>query len=806
MTALVRDAVRQIRRHPVLSATAVVSLAVGLTINAAAFSVLDALLFRPLPIRDPAGLVRVIDGRSGNLSYPQLRDLTDGVHALTGLAAYQFAGTVFDDGSGRPEIVSLGLITANFFETLGVGAAAGRALGAGDLADGAAPAVTLSYDYWQQRFNGDPAVVGRTVWLNKRPWTVVGIMPRGFAGTQPLFAPAVWMPVEMGMRQGRSRDARTDRWYSVYARVADGATIDEATAEVAAIGQRMAHDHPDTDQGLHLRATYETTARRGDLAVAITLAICLLSLPLVIGCANVAGLLLGHAESRRREVAIRLSLGASRWQLVRQLLAETALWSVLAIGVALVIAAWLVRLAPALMPPFPVAFNLDFRIDARIAAVSAAIGLAATLLAGLAPALVASRADLTTLAKGTPALSGRRGHRLRSTLVVGQVAVSFLLVLLAVLFGASLVNAEHTDTGLPKASMAFMSLSPTAFGYDRPHAMAFYDEVVDRARHRPGIEAAAYARHIPLNALYGGGLMQGIAIPGVAPPPGQTVLEIRQNVVSPGYFATMGIAIERGRDFTSADTEQAARVIAVNETMARAYWPDGNAVGRGVDLVDVATGDRTPATVVAVVGDTKYLSLKETTPPYLYLPLAQRPAGEMTLVARGSLTETALASALRDVVRQLDPNMPPVDLLTKSQHLQRALFGERALAGAVTVLGSISLVLAVVGLYGVVAFAVTRRTRDIGIEMALGASVGRVVSSTMKMGARITAVGVLIGGAVALGLAQLFSGVLYGVTALDPVVVGAAILVTAAITMLATFVPARRAGRVDPVVALREQA
>ncbi len=806
MIALVRDAVRQIRRRPVLSATAVLSLAVGMTINAAGFSVLDALLFRPLPIRDPAGLVRIIDGRSGNLSYPQVEDVAREVHTLTSVAAYQFAGTMIDDGSGRTEIVSMGLVTANFFDTLGVRAAAGRALGVMDRAGDAAPAVTISYDYWQRRFNGDPAAIGRTVRLNRKSWTIVGVMPQGFAGTQPLFAPAVWRAVETDAQQGRGRESRADHWYSVYARLAGGATIDAANAEVASTGNRMARAHPDTDQDLHLRAAFETTARRRDLAVAIALAVVLLSLPLVIGCANVAGLLLGHAESRRREVAIRLSLGATRWQLVRQLLAETAVWSALAVGASLVVSSWVLRLAPALMPPFPVAFNLDFRIDARIAVVSAAIGLAATVLAGLAPALMASRTDLTPLAKGTAARSGRRSYRLRSMLVAGQVAVSFLLVLLATLFGASLINAEHTDTGLPDSPMAFMSLSPTAFGYDRARARAFYDDLLERARGRTGIDAAAYARHVPLNSMYGGGVMQGIAIPGVVPPPGRAVLEVRQNVVSPGYFDTIGISIERGRDFTVADKEGAARVIAINDTMARTWWPGGDAVGRSVDLVDISSGERTPATIVGVVSDAKYLSLEEATPPYLYLPVAQQPAGEITLIARGSMTEAALASALRDLVRQIDPAMPPVDLLTKSQHLRRALFGERALAGGVTALGVVSLVLAIVGLYGVVAFAVARRTRDIGIEMALGASAGRVVSSTMKMGARITAVGVAVGGLAGVGLAQVFNGMLYGVTALDPGVVVSAVAVTGIITMLATFVPARRAGRVDPVVALREQA
>lgn len=801
---LAREACRLIRRRPVMSAAAVLSLALGMTINAASFSVLDALLFRPLPIRDPAGLVRVTAGQRSDLSFQDFEDLASASQTLQGVAAFQLAGAIEDDGSRSPEVVSLGLVTANYFSTLGVNAVRGRVVGEIDRAAGAAPAVAISYAYWQGHFAGDPGIVGRAVRLNTRPWTIVGVLPEGFAGTQPLFAPAVWMTTDAAVRNGRKLGTRTERWYSVFGRLASGASIEAARAEIAGIGQRLAHDHPDTNLSVKLTADFEKNVRVRDFSVAIAVAIVLVSLPLIIGCANVAGLLLGHGESRRKEMAIRLSLGAARGQLVRQLLLETSVLSALALTASLLVAAWLLRLAPALLPPLPISFNLDFRIDARIGAISAAIGVAATLMAGLVPALVATRSDLATLIKSSSSLSGKRGDRLRSVLVTGQVAMSFVLVLLSALFGTSLINAKNQNSVLPASSLAFAALSPGAFGYDAAHVQLFYEALVERARERPAIGAAALVRHVPLNSLYGGGATQSVVIPGVEPPNGQSSLAIRQNVVSPGYFATMDIPLVAGRDFSTLDTMNGARVIIINQTMANLYWPGGDAVNRAITLVDNTSRTRVPATVIGVAHDSKYATLNETTPAYLYLPLTQYRAGEMTLITRSALDEDRLAALTRDLLREIDPAMPPVELNTKSQHLRRALFGERLLAGVVTVIGSISLLLAVVGLYGVVASAVARRTRDIGIEMALGATSRRVVMSTMVTGARLTAVGMLIGGALGIGLARLFAGALYGVTALSPRVLGSTLIITALVTIAATFVPARRAGRVDPIVALRE--
>jgi len=803
MTAFLRNAFRIVRRNPVLASVAILSLAIGMTINAAAFSIIDLLLYKPLPIRDAAALVRVTGDRNDNLSWPVFEDLRRDSRTLKGLTAYQFAGTVFEDGVGSPEIVALGLVSANYFATLGVDATVGRALGDPERSGNAAPAIVISHRFWQQRFGGDRGVVGRAVTLNTRPWTIVGVLPEGFDGTQPLFAPAVYQAVETAIQFGRKAGERTEPWYALYGRLAPGATIEQARAEVTGLADRIRKDQPATDADLTLNAQFEHKVRMRDLSVAVTLGVILLSLPLVIGCANVTGLLIGHAESRRREVAIQLSLGASRGHLIRQWLLQTATLSVLAIVVSLLLAAWLLTLVPALLPSLPGLFHIEFHLDARIVALSGLLGVLVTFAAGLLPALSASRTDVATLAQSVSPLDRRRNW-LRNALVVGQVAVSFLLVLLATLFGVSLINAERSDTGLPASSMAFAAVSPGAFGYDGPKGGAFYDELVDRARQQRSIDAAALVSHVPLNSLYGGGAQQGVMIPGVDPPPGQTMLKVSRNIVSSGYFNALSIQLMSGRDFDRSDVRAGRRAVIVNETFAKTYFADGDATGRAIDLVDITSGDRQPSTIVGVARDSRHLTLKETPKPYLYLPLSQTRAGEMTLVARGSGDETALAATVRETIRAINPALPPVELITKTQHLRRALFGERALAGSVTVLGSISLLLAVIGLYGVVAFSVTRRTRDIGIEMALGATPGQVRARVIRQGMRLTLIGMGIGGALGLIVTSMIAGGLYGVHATDLTTIVVAIACTLPVTLAATHFPARRASRIDPMQALRE--
>jgi predicted permease len=502
--------------------------------------------------------------------------------------------------------------------------------------------------------------------------------------------------------------------------------------------------------------------------------------------------------------------------LARQLLSETALLSALAVAASLLCAWWILHLIPAVLPPLPIEVNLDLRIDTRIGLATVAVALAATMLAGLAPALMAARTDLTPIIKGhegTAVAVGRRRITLRNALVTGQIAVMFLLLESGALLTVSLFNANRTDPGFAPGAMAFATVAPGAAGYDRPRSAELYRQLIARVRQLPGVEAAAFARHVPLNSFSGSGAPVQVVIPGQQPPPGRDAFPIRNNLVSAGYFDTIGARLLRGRDFDERDRAGGERVAVINETMARTYWPGDDPIGRRVTLINIGAGgaagalagsDSEACVIVGIVQDTKYLSLRETAPPYMFFARSQRSAGEITLIARGRGDERALAGQLRQTIAALDPELPSVDIITRSEHLRRALFAERTLAKSAAGLGGLSLVLAVVGVYGVVAFFVSRRTREIGISMALGATPAQVMRQVLRFGAKLTGAGILIGGGLGVLLGWALAGNLYGVSATDPRMFLAAAIVTWPVALAATYLPARRAARIDPIVALRE--
>ncbi|TAK13416.1 MAG: FtsX-like permease family protein, partial [Acidobacteria bacterium] len=470
---------------------------------------------------------------------------------------------------------------------------------------------------------------------------------------------------------------------------------------------------------------------------------------------------------------------------------------------------WILRVLPALIPPLPIEVNLDFRVDLRVGLATSAVALAATMLAGIAPAFTATRADLSSVLKAaTPgaATSGRRRGGVRQVLVVAQLAVMFLLVEMAALFGLSLQNAARTDTGFAPGAMAFADLAPGAAGLNRAQAADAYQSLIDRVRALPNVDAAAYARHVPLNSIYGGGAAERVVIPGHVPPPGATAFDIRQNVVSPGFFSTIGTPLIRGRDFSTLDRADSALVTVINETMARKFWEGQEPIGRRLELLG-ASGTQDPSRQVVIVGivaDGKYNTLRETPPPYMFFPMSQVGSGEMTLIARGRGDERALASALRAEIIALNRNIPSLEILTRSEHFHRALFLERALAGSTIGIGSVSLGLAMVGMYGVMAFAVVRRRREIGIEMALGASRGHVVRSVIGSGARLALTGIAIGGSLGLGAAGLLGNAVYDISPLDPRVFLIAAAITLPLALIASAIPASRASRIDPVQSIRE--
>jgi predicted permease len=820
----VRYALRVFRANPALFATAVLSLAIGIGPNSVLFSVIDAVGFRPLPIRDPVNLisVRSASTRGGpddslgtqGVWYRDYVEIRDRVGAFEAVGASGLAGFGLSGGAEAAEVVTGAMATASYFPTLGVRVLLGRTfLPEEDRTVGTHPVVVISERLWRRRYLSDPAVIGRTVRLNSTACTIVGVLPAEFAGTEPILAPDLWVPTmlwpTLSGGAAATLEAKDGRTFTVVARLRDGVTIAHANAEVAALGLSLAEREPDSHKDWRLVAEYEQAARRRRLGTIGTLSLAAVDLILLLACANVAGLLLGRAEARRAEVAVRVALGASRSRLVRQLLTESALLSLAGAATGALLALWLLRLVPSLVPAMPLSINLDFRLDLRVLAGTLAVALLAAPLFGLFPALLASRPDVVPLLKGAATGGDRRVRHLtpRNVLAVGQIAVSLALLVSSALLARSFLNQRSIDPGFVPRPMVFSTLSPGAAGYDRVRTREFYRRLLERLAATPGVERATMVRHLPLNRLFGGGAAAEIEVPGYQAPSEAEPLRFGFNIVETGYFEAMGIRLLRGRDFRATDGPGAHGVVLINQTMARRFWPDEDPVGRHVV---VATGsDRTSrreCEIVGVVQDGKYLSLSEAPQPYFYVPYAQQPWGEMTVVVRVAADPRAMAGVLRRQVAELDRAMPIMQVTTIDEHMQTALMGQRAVAVLVGVLGGFGLLLSVIGLYGVVAFLVSRRTREIGIRMALGARQADVVRDVVLYGARLAAVGTVAGlGLAAAAMSGLGHDAVYGLSRFDPLTyagTSALVLLTA---VAASYAPARRAARVDPIASLRSE-
>ena len=820
----VRYALRVFRANPALFATAVLSLAIGIGPNSVLFSIIDAVGFRPLPISDPGGLVSVRSAKANGesedslaiqgVAYRDYVEIRDRVGAFASVGAAARAGFGLSGGSEPAEVVMGAVATASYFQAMGVSARLGRTfLPEEDRVVGAHPVVVISERLWRRRYLSDPAIVGREVRLNSTTCTIVGVLPAEFAGTEPVFGPELWVPTVLWPTLSGGAAAtiedRGERAFAVVARVRDGVTAAQAETEVATLGAALVERDPDNHQNWKLVAEYEQAARRRRLGKIGTLSLAAVDLILLLACANVAGLLLGRAEARRPEVAVRVALGASRWRLVRQLLTESVLLSLAGAVVGALLGFWLLRLVPSLIPAMPITFNFDFRLDLRVAAGTMLAALAAAPVFGLFPALLASRPDVVPLLKGAGPGSGGRVRHLtpRNILAIGQVAVSLALLVTAALLGRSFLNQRHIDPGFQPRPMVFSMMAPGAVGYDGARTREFYRLLLERLSATPGVERATMVRHLPLNSLFGGGATADVEIPGFTVPAGADPLRFRFNIVETGYFEAMGIRLVRGRDFQTSDGPDAQRVVLINETMAKRFWPNEEPVGRylGVSVGRPGAGPR-QCQIVGVVQDGKYFSLNEQPQPYFYLPYAQQSWGEMTVIARVATDPRTMAREFRRIVADLDRAMPIMQVTTIDQHMQTALMGERAVAAMVGALGGFALLLSVVGLYGVVAFLVSRRTREIGVRMALGARPADVVRDVVLYGTRLAAVGIAAGIALAVAVtSQLGDSAIYGLSRFDPASFAAASLLVLATAAVGSYLPARRAARVDPLAALRSE-
>jgi predicted permease len=801
-----RHAFRGLLRTPGFTLVVVLTLAIGIAATATVYSWARALFLAPLPGVSEQETVRIFTGRTRDgsqrsLSVPNFRDLqksTGNGELPFQIAAHGLTPVHLMEGE-RPERLWASIVSGNFFDVLGVRAAAGRTfLPEEDTTPDGHPVVVLSWDLWQRRFQGDPALVGRTLRLNGHPYTVVGVAPRGFHGADIGLAMDLWIPLAMQRQVVAGGDRLEQRgwgWMNVVARVAPRVADARAQAALEAVSARLAKSYPDNNEGVTFvlyrfwNEPGSDTSRR-TLIVAGGMAL----LVLLLACANVANLLLVRALGRRRETAIRLALGAGRGQLTRLLLAEGLALSLLAGGLAVAITTWSRRLYELLTPTVDLPVGPPPPLDARVLAFAAVVALLTGLVFSLAPALQLTNPRLAGVLRdeGTAVTGGRKG-RLRNGLVVVQVALSCVLLITAGLFTRSLGQAAALDPGFSERDILLGTVDVFPNGYDEARGQSFSRELRRRLAALPGVESVSYAVQLPLS---GNSNSASATIEGYQPKRDEEV-NVGFNLVGPDYFETMGIPVLRGRGLTIADDERTPLVAVVNEAMARRYWPDGNAVGGklrslGKDL-----------TVVGIVKNGAYRELKEEPKPLMYVPLQQLYVPGMILHVRTTGDPAALANALRAKVRELDPSLPVTDVRTMREHLRLATFEQRLLASFLGGLGAIALLLSTVGLYSVIRYAVSQRTRELGVRMALGAQPGEVARLVLGQGMVLALLGGGLGVAIAFGTGRLLANQLYGVSASDPVIFGSVLAVLAMVSAFATWLPARMAAEVDPMITLR---
>jgi predicted permease len=806
-----RHAARLLRRDPLFTTTAVLSLAIGIAANTTIFTVGNALLFRaPASVADPGALVdigtRTPGGGFGNSSYPNYVDLRQRVTTLDGVYAsglFPRAMSLSSAGDSQAaERVFATPVTGNYFAVLGATAAAGRLFDA-DVVDrpGADPVIVLSHRFWTRRFNRDPSLIGRTILLNRASFTVIGVAAEGFQGSG-VRAGDLWLPMTMSSAAS-SLANRTAALFLVGGRLHRGVSVRQAAAELDAVGKALELEHPVDNRGRSFLVEPLSPVGGARLPITIFLVLLLTIVTLVLGiaCANVAGVLLARAAARRTEIAVRLAMGAGRARLIRQLLAETVMLFVLGglagVAMARVLTSGLVALLPSL--PFPA--NISLALDGRALVFTAGMVFVSALLSGLVPALQASKADVVSALKDDAQAPARL--RLRHAFVIAQVAVSILLVVVAGLFVRALQAAGSENPGFDPRGVELASLDLSLAGYTSTTGPGFASDLADRVRALPNVQSASIALVLP------GGFethRRSLTVPGVEPPNGERFFGVDWNVVEPRYFATLRIPIVSGRDFAAADREGTQAVAIVGEGTARQFGPGEDAVGKFIVETTAGPGGQAPGRPMQVVGvarDVKASSLIDgLSRSIVYVPLQQRYMATLTIVARTTRGQRA-AEEIRSLVAAMNPDLPIVASQTLEDATALGLVPQRIVVSVAGGLGVVGALLAAIGIYGVTAYAVARRRREIGIRMALGARRVDVVRMILQRGIRLTIIGCAIGLLLAAGASQALVVFLFGVAPLDPAVFGGAAAFFAVIGLAACYLPARKATTVDPLVALR---
>ena len=800
----IRYALRRLLKSPGFTVVAVVTLALGIGANSAIFSVVDGVLLKPLPYADPDRLVALYhlsEGHRATMSGPNFVDVRKLSQTLVGAAAIARSRVILT-GRGEPVRLDGAEVSSNFFNLLGVLPALGRGFNTEESKSGHTRVAVLSYGLWQQRFGGSRAAIGQMITLDGVRTQIVGVMPKGFAYPA---GRVIWMPLE------ETEDFTTTQrgaWYlNVIGRAKPGVSIEQVVAEVQTIGKQLARQYPDSNEGLDFTARPLHEAIVGDIRSAVLVLLGAVGFVLLIACTNVANLLLARAATRESEMAVRSALGAGRLRLVRQLLTESVILAALGGACGLLLAIWgldwLISLEPEGIPRLS-----DVRIDTTVIWFTTALSFATGLLFGVVPAFHSTTSSLSRTLKeaGRGPLTTRGGARMRGALVIGEMALAVMLLAGAGLLIRSFVKLASVDPGFHAAQSLTFELSLPDLRYEKQEKqVAFFDQLMPRLQSIPGVRSAAAVQALPLS---GSSFFISFEVGGRSPvpPSQQPAMQIR--VATPGYFQTIGIPLKRGRLFTDDDRPGSPPVVLITENAARQYFPNEDSIGKTITL-GWGHGKGTPRAggeVVGIVGDVKDAGLDEVEPPQLYLPYRQWPIQGMAIVLQTAVPPASVADAAKRAVYATDPNMPVANVRTLEQIVARSISQPRFYTLLLGLFAGVALLLAAIGIFGVLSYAVVQRTREIGIRMALGAQSRSVLGLVVRQAMLLAAIGVSIGIMLAWWLSQsLVSKMLFSTSPHDvsTYVVVAAVL--GAVALLASYIPARRATRVDPIVALRAQ-
>ena len=808
LIADIRYSFRSLLKNPGLTLAAILSLGLGIGANTTIFTWVQAVLFRPIPLAADPSSIRIAamqnrEGQSRSWSYPNFVDFRDRTKMLDIVGQDdQTFNIAVDDTAERAWGA---LVSGNYFEVMGIRPAAGRFFTAkDDVTPGGHPLAVLSYANWQRRFAGDPAVIGKQVTINNTPITIIGVAPEGFIGSFLGVSSAAWVPMAMQkeMMGGDRMNQRGNGWFQSIVRLKPGVSAEQAQAEASSIMAQLEQEYPDFNEGRRLRIvqTWEAPFGAGTvLAPLLGVLSVLVALVLVIACANVANLLLSKAVSRRREVAVRLSLGASRTRLIRQLLTESFLLAIVAGITGVVMAYWTMDVIMAFVPPVDMPIDLGLRMDTTTLLFALGVSMVTGLVFGLAPALQASSNQTINALKeeGRSGSGGRTTGRLRNALVVAQVAVCLVLLVGATLFLRSFIAAQSLSPGFDASHVVTASMDMFPSGYTGDRHREFQRRAIEAVQAVPGVQSAAFGSRLPLG--FGGNNSTSVGVEGYVPRENEEIV-INYSTIGPNYFETMGIPIRQGREYNDTDTLQSPRTLVINETMAKRYWPEGKALGGKIRL------GQNLAEVIGIVADSKYSSINERPLAQLFFPMSRSETSTLRLFVKTAGDPAPLVAEVRNAIRGIDATLPVYDARTLNEHMQIAVFAQRMASNLLGAMGVLALLLAAIGLYGVMAYAVSQRTQELGIRLALGASPGSLLGMIVGQGMKLTVIGLAIGLAIALGAFGSIGAVrslLPGISPMDPITFVTVPIVLGSIALLASWIPGRRAGKVDPLVALR---